>query len=270
MYRTLFSVFCLLISSLSYSAESTESVGQAEYQQFFEQYQRLYSEFDASVNKMYADDAKIMGAREKPDGTEESMTIDGVRWKSIVLASMERAKQVDNRSEYSDVVIEVSGDKAKISATRYSVIDCFHDDRFYLVVTTGADNQLQIVEQFMETPVQSSCEGSDNDLPEFLQSTVNMINAQLPAKIDAETQLVKTSANGTNLIYHYVLINYTSKTITTAEATAKLQPVVVQQSCTSPNLRPILDQNGSLTYIYTGSDAAQIVKLDVDKKACSG
>jgi len=268
MLKTLIVMLCLVVSPVSYSADK------GEFTAFFDEYQRLFSEFDASVSQLYAHDAKIMGARKKPDGTEESMTINGAQWKTIILASMEKAKQIGDLSEYSDVSIEVSGDQAKISATKYSVVNCFHDKRFYMVVkatgNTGEDNQLQIVEQFMETSAKSSCNSDEPDLPEFLQSTVEMINEQLPAKIDDETQLVRTSANGTKLIYHYVLINHTSETLTTEEATAKLQPVVVQQSCTSPNLRPILDQNGSLSYIYTGSDATQIVKLDVNLSACSG
>jgi len=256
-------LFCLLVSSASYSADKADFIA------FFNEYQRLISEFDVSVNKMYADDAKIMGVRKKLDGTEESMTIDGVRWKSIILASMERAKKIGDRSEYSDIKFDINEDKAKISATRYSNVDCFNDKRFYIVVKSTND-QLQIVEQFMETPAQSSCEESKIDLPEFLQSTVKMINEQLPAKIDPETQLVKTSADGKKLTYHYVLINHTSDTLTADEATSKLQHIVVEQSCSSPNLRPILDQNGSLSYIYRGSDAEQIVKFDIDITACSG
>jgi len=264
MHKKLIPLFCLLISPTAYSAD------EADFVEFFNEYQRLMSAFDVSVNNMYANDAKIMGVRKKPDGTEESMTIDGARWKSIILASMERAKQMGDRSEYSDIDFNVSGDKAKITATKYSIVNCFHDDRFYMVVKSTIDDKLQIVEQFMETPVQSSCEESNNDLPEFLQSTAKMINEQLPAKIDPETQLVKTSANGSKLTYHYILINHTSDTLSSDEATDKLQPIVVEQSCSSPNLRPILDQNGSLSYIYTGSDAKQIVKFDIDKTACSG
>lgn len=264
MHKKLVAIICLLVSTISYSAEK------AEFAQFFDEYQRLSLEFDASVNKMYADDAKIKGARKKSDGTEEAMTIDGSRWKTIILTSMERAKQLGDRSEYSDIAIELDADRAKITATRYSALDCFTDNRFYMVVQSTADKQLQIIEQFMETPAQSNCEGSETDLPEFLETTVKMINEQLPAVIDAETHLVKTSADGSKLTYHYVLINYTSETLTTDEATAKLQTAVVQQSCGSPNLRPILDQGGSISYIYRGSDAVQIVKLDIDKTACPG
>lgn len=264
MYKALAPVIFLFVLSTSYAADK------AEFLAFFDKYQRLISEYDVSVNELYADDAKIMGVRKKPDGTEESMTIDGAQWKTIILASMERAKKLGDRREYSEVDIDVNGDEARISANRYSHIDCFHDNRFYMVVKAIEDNQLQIIEQFTETPAQSNCEDSKTDLPEFLQTTAQMINEQLPAKIDAETQLVRTSARGNKLTYHYLLINYTSETLTTDEATTKLRPVVVQQSCSSPNLRPILDQNGSLSYIYTGSDAAQIVKLDVDISACSG
>ena len=264
MHHKLISVFCLLVSSLSFAAE------EADFVQFFENYQRLSAEFDVSVSKLYADDAKIMGARKKPDGTEEKMTIDGTHWKTIILTSMENAKQLGDRSEYSDVAYEVGTDQAKISATRYSTLNCFTDNRFYMVVKSTADDRMQIVEQFMESPAQSNCEGTtDTGLAEFLQNTVKMINEQLPAAIDAETHLIKTSAEGTKLTYHYVLINYTSETLTTDEATTRLQPLVVQQSCSSTNLRPILDQDGSISYIYRGSDAAQIVKLDIDKSACS-
>jgi len=264
MLKTQFAIFCILVSTTIFAAD------ESKYVQFFNEYQRLNSEFDVSVNNLYSDDAKIMGVRKKSDGTEESMTIDGARWKAIILASMERAKKIGDRSEYSDVSIEVNGDEAKISAKRHSLVDCFHDDRFYMVVKTFADGQLQIVEQFTQTPIKSNCESSESDLPKFLQTTVKMINEQLPAKIDAETQLVKTSADGSRLIYHYVLINYTADTLSSDEASEKLRPVVIQQSCSSPNLRPILDQDGSISYIYTGSDAARIVKFDIDKSVCSG
>jgi len=259
-------IFCLLISSFSYSADKVE------YVEFFEQYQRLSAEYDVAITDMYADDAKVIGARKKSDGSEESMTIDGVRWKSIIMGSLERAKQVGDRSEYSEIDVEVDGEleQARISATRYSVFNCFTDNRFYMVVKTTANGQLKIVEQFMESPIKSGCENSEPDLSEFLQSTVEMINKQLPAAIDAETHLIKTSAEDSKLIYHYVLVNYTSETLTSEEATAKLRPLVIQQTCSSPNLRPILDQDGSLSYIYRGSDAVQIVKLDVDLSACSG
>ncbi len=245
------------------------AVDKADYVNFFNDYQRLSSEFDASINTLYTDDAKIMGARKKPDGTEENMTIDGSRWKTIILSSMERAKQANDLNEYSNVAIEVDGDQAKISASRYSNLNCFTDDRFYMIVKSTAANELKIVEQFTESAAKSNCEGSDTDLSEFLQSTVKMINEQLPAAVDAETQLVKTSTEGKQLTYHYVLVNYTVETLTTDVATATLQPLVIQQSCNSPNLRPILDQGGSLAYIYKGSDAVDIAKLDVDISACN-
>lgn len=264
MYNKIIPVFFLFVSSVSIAAEKVDFVN------FFDQYQTLTSEFDASVNTMYADDAKVMGVRKKPDGTEESMTIDGAQWKTIILASMEQAKRIGDLNEYSDINIEVDGNRAKIAAKRFLVASCFTDDRFYMVVESTDNDQLQIVEQFMETPIKSQCEGAEPELPTFLQNTVKMINEQLPAAIDAETQLIKTSAEGTKLTYHYVLINYTSENLSTNEATTKLEGNVLKQSCSSPNLRPILDQDGSLSFIYRGSDAKQIVKFDVDKTACQG
>ncbi len=253
-----------LIAPLAISAETQD------FQEFFEKYQSLTSAFDVAVIQLYADDATITGARKGPDGKEETMTITGRQWKNIIISSIDNAKKVDDRSEYSDINIDVEANTATITATRYSSVDCFTDKRFSMVVEASNNDQLKIVEQFMESPVQSNCEAQPADLTEYLQTTVRMINQQLPTKIDAETQLIKTSTDGSNLRYHYVLFNHTTATLTTENAEARLSPLVVQQSCNSPNLRPILDQGGSLTYIYNGIDQVQIVKLDVDKSACGG
>lgn len=262
MYKKLAAALLLLASLPVLPADKSD------YLKYFEDFKQLSSQFDTAVSNMYADDARIMGVRKKPDGTEEEMTITGQRWKSIILASMESAEQLNDLYEYTDINISVENDQAKISATRYSIANCFTDNRFYIVVKSNADDPLQIVEQFMESPTQSNCEGSDSNLEDYLKSTVTMINGQLPAAIDSETQLIKTSSDGNTLTYHYVLINHTSETLTKDEATSRLQPLVVQQSCTNPNLRSILDQDGSISYIYRGSDAVQIAKLDVDKTVC--
>ncbi len=256
-------LFFILFSSLTQAAE------EADFLAFFEEYQRLSSKYDAMLNQMYAADAKIIGVRKKPDGTDELMTIDGERWKTIIVASMENVKARGDSSEYSDIEVKVEGSRATIAATRYSSGTCFSDTRFYMIVEEQADKQMKIVEQFMETPLKSNCAKSDIDLPAFLQSTVEMINSQLPADVDPETRLVKTSAEGTKLTYYYVLINHTLESLSTKAATAKLQPLAVIQSCGSPNLRPILDRDGTLSYIYSGSDEVQIAKLDIDRSACT-
>lgn len=263
MYKKLTTALLLLTSLPVLPADRTE------YRKYFDDFKHLSSQFDTAVSFMYTDDARIIGVRKKPDGTEEQMTITGERWKSIILASMESAKQLNDRYEYTDINISVEADQAKISATRYSVANCFTDNQFYMIVKNSANDLLQIVEQFMESPAQSNCEGSKTSLEDYLKSTVTMINGQLPASIDSETQLVKTSSDGSNLTYHYVLLNYTSETLTQEDATSKLKPLVVQQSCSNPNLRSILDQDGSISYIYRGSDAVQIAKLDVEKSVCS-
>lgn len=261
-------LFLLLISPLIASVAT--SAEKLDFQNFFEKYQSLTSAFDVTVIQLYADDATITGARKGPDGKEETMTITGQQWKNIIISSMDNAKKVGDHSKYSDINIDVESNTAKITATRYSSVDCFTDKRFSMVVEASGNDQLKIVEQFMESPVQSNCEEQPGDLTEFLQTTVKMINQQLPAEIDAETRLIKTSSDGSNLRYHYVLFNHTTATIATEDAKARLAPLTVQQSCNSPNLRPILDQGGSLTYIYNGIDQVQIVKLDVDKSACGG
>lgn len=267
MRRRLTLQLYLLLTLMSF-AGVCNSVERDQYANFFAEYQRLAAEFDSSISQLYENDAKITGLRKKPDGTEDKMTIDGVQWKSIIIASMEKARQVNDVSEYSNVTIAVDGDQAKISAKRYSLLKCYTDDSFYMTVKINNDDQIKIVEQFMESPAESNCKKTGTELADFLKSTVEMINPQLPAAVDAETQLIKTASNGNNLIYHYVLVNHTSQTLTPKVAEEKLAPIVVQQSCVSPNLRPILDQGGLLTYIYRGSDAVQIAKLNVDITAC--
>ena len=115
------------------------------------------------------------------------------------------------KSEFSDIKVVVEKDKAKITASRYAAIKCFHDKRYYMIVGKGENGTLQIIEESMESLAQSKCASTPkNDLSLVLQSSVVMTNKQLPIMVDSDTKLERTSSEDNMLIYHYELVNYLS------------------------------------------------------------
>ncbi len=263
-FKIISALLVILISSVAQASEETA------YLKFFEKYQTLSDNFDMAVSELYSDEAKITAIRKMPDGIEQTMTVDGKRWKQMLIDTMELGKQRGDRSEFSDIKVLVQNNRAKVTANRYSTIKCFNDSRYYMTIEKGNNKELKIIEEFMESPLQSSCANSPkDDISLVLQATVKMINKQLPVMVDSDTQLEKTSSEGNKLIYHYVLVNYLSEELDAAALDQSIRPMVVQQTCTMTNLKPVVDQGGSISYRYSGKDQKQILEIVIDKSSCS-
>lgn len=93
------------------------------------------------------------------------------------------------------------------------------------------------------------------------------VNASAPQQVDEATTLVRATATGRNLTYHYRI-----------EATAAdrenlmsfLHTNVVPKTCTG-ELRPYMREDGvSYTYSYVGSDFTEPVEITVDEALCAG
>lgn len=263
----MYKIFALLICLFS---TATHASSESEYIEFFERYQALGDSFDVEVAELYSDEANIIAIRKMPDGIEQTMKVEGKKWKKMISDSMELGKQRGDRSEFSNVKVSVNENRAKVTANRYATVKCFNDSRYYMIIEKGGNKKFQIVEEFMESPLQSSCTNKpSNDISLVLQTSVKMINKQLPIMVDSDTKLEKTSSEGNTLIYHYVLVNYLSTELDPLALEQNLRPMVTQQTCTMPNLKPVVDQGGSISYRYTGKDQKQIIAIDIDKSSCS-
>lgn len=75
----------------------------------------------------------------------------------MVTNLMPLAKIRGDRSTYTNIKISVEGARAKIKADRYSVIKCYTDTGYYMIVERQPDERYLIVEEYLETQPQSDC-----------------------------------------------------------------------------------------------------------------
>src|SRR5687768_14763706 len=110
----------------------------------FSRYVALGNAYDPAVADLYLDDAVVRAFRRYPHGLERSMELPGSQWKALVRKVMPLARAQNDRSEYKEPRFEVSGDKIKISAKRYSVRKCYWDPAYYMVLQKQPGGSLKI------------------------------------------------------------------------------------------------------------------------------
>lgn len=254
----------MLVTSITYANQ------ESEYLDFFNRYQMLGDNFDIAVANLYSDDAEIIAVRTMPDGAEQTLKVDGKKWKQMIIDSMEIGKQRGDKSEFSDVTISVKNNKARISASRYAFVKCFNDTRYYMIVSKNKNGELQILKESMESPRISKCDNTaNNDLALVLQGTAKMTNKQLPIMVDDETKLERVSSEGNTLTYHYELVNYISTELDADALAHSIKPMVTQQTCSMAKLKSILYQGGSVSYQYNGKDKKPILIVNINNNSCN-
>ncbi|PID76790.1 MAG: hypothetical protein CSB24_04980 [Deltaproteobacteria bacterium] len=136
---------------------SANEITKEEANAFFERYVDLSNKFDESVVELYADDAIIRATRIYPNAQIKKMELDGIKWKSLVKQVMPLAKAKGDINKFSKIQIKTNGKRAKIKAARYSVIKCYTDKNYYMIVEKDKQGIFRIIEEYMETKPQSNC-----------------------------------------------------------------------------------------------------------------
>lgn len=85
------------------------------------------------------------------------MQLSGSQWKTLVMKVMPLARAQGDRSTYSNVEVSMNATKVKIKANRYSVLKCYTDTGYYMVIERQSNGAYLIVEEYSETQPQSSC-----------------------------------------------------------------------------------------------------------------
>lgn len=147
----------VLIAALPLSASQVPLADADSAQAFFERHNALGDAFDVAVADDFADTAVIRSERVYPHGLKRDMEIPTAQWKMLIRTGMELAKARGDRSEYSDVRIELDGSRATVRATRYSVQRCYEDPDYYQVLERQEDGSYLIVEMFMRTQAGAEC-----------------------------------------------------------------------------------------------------------------
>lgn len=260
-------IYVLLLVVL---ATNVQASFDEEFKKFFEDYEARGKDFDVGITDLYSDDANVSAVRKMSDGIEQTMKVSGSEWKKMLVDAMDIAKKRDDKSEFSDVNVQVTGDTAKITAKRYSTSKCFFDERYYMVAKRFADGDIRIIEEFMESPLKSNCDTvPDDDLSLVLEATAKTLNRRTPLMVDSDTKLMRASSEGNVFTYHYELVNYASYELDSEALRQNIELLLIEQSCTAPNLTPIVNKGGTLSYRYSGNDGEELFTVEVTQQDCS-
>ena len=247
---------------------SAQASTQKEYLDFFAKYELLGDTFDHAVADMYSDEAEVSVLRVL-EGTESTTKMNGKKIKKMIHEQMELIKKADSKNDFSNIQVEIEGNKATLKATRYSTFKCFTDNKYFMVVEKQVDGTLQIIEEFMEDSIKTHCKGmSEKQLAVMLESIALESNTHFPVMVDAETKLEKTSAEAKTFTYHYTMINFMSNMINSEKFKAAMAPSLVKQMCNNTTLRSYMDMGAILEHSYKGKDQFLIAAMQVDKTDC--
>lgn len=236
---------------------------------FFNRYITLTTNFDDSVSLLYSDKAKIHTYRRYPNGVERVAEMTGAQWKELLVKVMPLAKQRGDISKYDNVAFSVNGNKIKIKADRYSLLKCYTDKGYYMVIEQDGKKDFKIIEEYMETQPQSDCENANNEaLQSLLQKTLDQIKNHLPIMVDADTRLDNAKVIKSMFQYQYTLVNYELEELDVVATRSALTPIVKNQACSLPNLKPLIDNGATISFLYRGKNGKEITTINVTSAQC--
>ncbi|MCA9392884.1 MAG: hypothetical protein KC900_01665 [Candidatus Omnitrophica bacterium] len=261
---TLVAISCLSVCAATGANATQETKEEA----FFNRFVELEHSFDPAVADLYTDDARIRTQRLQPDGRRNPMEMSGKQMKGLIGKVMPLAEQRGDISTYSDVRYSTEGNRVTIHATRYSAAKCYADPNYYLVIEdTGAG--YRIVEEFAESKVASDCPQAESPvLEEFLRLAKRHLDPQLPLMVDEDTRLDKIAIQDNTFQYRYTLVNDRATELNRDAFIEAMQPLLIAQSCTVPNLRILVDQGATLSFFYKDKEGEPFAELAVSGEQC--
>jgi hypothetical protein len=242
-----------------------------EARNFFDQYITLSDTFDVAVASMYSDDAKIHAYRQSSQGTELILKMTGTQWKELVEKIMPQAKEEGDISKYSNITLSVKGDTIQIKADRYSVLKCFTDNGYYMIIERDKNKKFKIIEEYVETNPQANCGGvvKDENLKTLMKRNKKKLKAILPLMLDEDTKLENVKTKKKLFQYQYTLVNYTVTDLDVAAFETALTPVVANQACTTPDIKQMMDKGATISFLYNGKDGKEVSTMNVTSADCN-
>lgn len=128
-----------------------------EAKAFFERYVELAQQQDAALADLYAEDARIRARQRLPNGANRIIDLSGAQYRQLIRQTYSGTASGRDRSEYSDVIIESTGEHVRIRAKRHAVRKCYWDVNYNLVIARRADGRLRVVEENLDTHPQAHC-----------------------------------------------------------------------------------------------------------------
>ena len=150
MYRVLLIIIATLFITTHANAED-------KAKSFFFNFIVLGQTFDTKVADLYSDNALIHSHRIYPNGETRKIKLSGAEWKQLVIQVMPLAKEQNGKNIYSNIDITKIKNGFRVTAGRYSTINCHKDNSYYMVIKKDEKGSLLIVEEFKVTQEQSNC-----------------------------------------------------------------------------------------------------------------
>ena len=120
-----------------------------EVRAVFESFVMLERKFDPAAADLYADEAILRHTRHLSNRTTRLITLPASKFKPLMRETMPVAKQHNDTSLYTNVVVKQEGEKVRLTCTRYSELKRY-TGRF-TVVFANQGGKWQIVEEISES-----------------------------------------------------------------------------------------------------------------------
>jgi hypothetical protein len=110
---------------------------------------------------------------------------------------------------------------------------------------------------------------SDPRSVEYLNKVATDINRSVPVMIDAETELLPSTAGYAMLVYNYRLVKYSVRQLDHQKFAAGAKQKIVQAACNRPETRDgFLKEGVTLRYSYFDKDKQHIATVEVVPADC--
>ena len=150
MKKILLTTIALLMMSLSVFADDRQGA-----LNFFNGYIKAANTYSPTVPEMYSPNAKIIRQVVKPDGTTQNVETDTATYIQQMKLGQAGAKLKHYTNSYSNVTVTPLGNnKYKVSSLRQPSGESYKL-KTYMVVQKQANGKFIIVEEMMQTKVQT-------------------------------------------------------------------------------------------------------------------
>lgn len=157
MKKILLTTIALLMMSLSVFADDRQGA-----LNFFNGYVKAANTYSPTVPEMYSPNAKIIRQVVKPDGTTQNVETDTATYIKQMKLGQAGAKLRHYTNSYSNVTVTPLGNnKYKVSSLRQPLGESYKL-KTYMVVQKQANGKFIIVEEMMQTKVQTFLKYSKN------------------------------------------------------------------------------------------------------------
>ena len=157
MKKILLTTIALLMMSLSVFADDRQGA-----LNFFNGYIKAANTYSPTVPEMYSPNAKIIRQVVKPDGTTQNVETDTATYIKQMKLGQSGAKLRHYTNSYSNVTVTPLGNnKYKVSSLRQPSGESYKL-KTYMVVQKQANGKFIIVEEMMQTKVQTFLKYSKN------------------------------------------------------------------------------------------------------------